>query len=106
MSLQLTPEEVSLFRALVKSAIVVLLMMRLRRPTGAREMADFLGLDEHTVAKHLRSLTKLNLVARTGRYGGYILLGGSQLILGSDATVKIYSPSLLLLEIQILKERL
>jgi hypothetical protein len=88
MSLQLTPEEVSLFRALVKSAIVVLLMMRLNRPTGAREMADILGLDEHTVAKHLRSLTHLNLVGRTGRYSGFVLLGGSQLILGSELTVK------------------
>ncbi len=77
-----------LFRAVVKSAIVILLMMRLGRPTGAREMADILGLDEHTVAKHLRSLAQVNLVARSSAHSGYILLGGSQLILGSDFTVK------------------
>jgi hypothetical protein len=68
--------------------MIVLLMLRLGRPAGARELADILGLDEHTVAKHLRSLARLNLVARTSRYSGYILLGGSQLILGSAATVK------------------
>jgi DNA-binding MarR family transcriptional regulator len=80
----ITPNEVALFRALVRPAAVVLLMLRLDRPLGAREMADILGLDEHTVAKHLRALSQLNLVARTRQRGGYILLGGSQLILGGD----------------------
>jgi DNA-binding transcriptional regulator YhcF (GntR family) len=84
----LTPEEVSLFRALIKSAVVVLLMLRLGKPTGARELADILNLDEHTVSKHLRALARLNLVGRTGRYSGYFLLDGSQLIPGSAATVK------------------
>jgi DNA-binding CsgD family transcriptional regulator len=84
----LTPNEVALFRALVKSAAIVLLMIRLDRSAGARELAVILDLDEHTVSKHLRALAQLNLVARTSRFGGYILLGGSQLILGNETNVK------------------
>ena len=79
----LVPEEVALFRALVKPAIVLLLMLRLDRACGARELADILGLDEHTVGKYLRQLSKLNLVARSARVNGYLALqGGRQLILG------------------------
>jgi hypothetical protein len=58
-------------------------MLRLDRQCGAREIADILGLDEHTVGKYLRQLSKLNLVARSARYNGYLALqGGRQLILG------------------------
>lgn len=79
----LAPEEVALFRSLVKPAIVLLLMLRLDRACGARELADILGLDEHTVGKYLRQLSKLNLVARSARFNGYLALqSGRQLILG------------------------
>jgi len=78
----LSPDEIARFQALVKPAVVLLLMLRLDRPAGPRELADLLGLDEHTVAKYLRTLTHLNLVARSGYHGGYVLLGGRQLIFG------------------------
>jgi hypothetical protein len=83
----LTPDEIARFRALEKSAIVLVLMSRLDRPVGAREIADILAIDEHTAAKHLRQLSRLNLVARSGRYNGFTLLqGGRQQILGKDVS--------------------
>jgi len=93
MSRPLSPDEIARFQALVKPAAVLLLMLRLDRPSGPRELADLLGLDEHTVAKYLRILANLNLVARSGYQGGYILLGGGQLILGDPETVKKNQPT-------------
>lgn len=84
----LTPAEIAGFQALVKPAVVLLLMMRLERPAGAREMGDILGLDEHTVAKYLRILAKLNLVRRTRHHSGYLLLIDRQGIFGSGLTGK------------------
>ena len=78
MSCNLTPGEIASFQALVKPAIVYLLMLRLDRPSGARELADMLGLDEHTVAKYLRTLAMLNLVERTRQRGGYRLVPDRQ----------------------------
>ena len=57
------------------------------RPAGARELADILGLDEHTVAKYLRTLGKLNLVVRTRHRGGYRLVPDRQDLFGGDLTV-------------------
>ena len=88
MSHPLTPEEITQFRSLVKPAIVLLLMLRLDRPISAKEIARILKLDQHTVARYLRSLSRLNLVAAVGYHQGYILLGGRQLILGQDPDVK------------------
>ena len=86
-SVLLTPAEIACFQALVKPAIVYLLLLRLNRPAGARELADILGLDEHTVAKYLRMLGKLHLVVRTRHRGGYRLTGNSQHLFGADLTV-------------------
>ena len=83
----LMPAEIAGFQALVKPAVVLLLMMRLARPAGARELADILGLDEHTVAKYLRILAKLNLVRRTRHRSGYQLVIDRQGLFGSDLTV-------------------
>ena len=83
----MTPGEIASFQALVKPAIVLLLLLRLDRPAGARELADILGLDEHTVAKYLRTLGKLNLVVRTRHRGGYRLVPDRQNLFGGDLTV-------------------
>ena len=92
--LPLTPAEVTQFRCLVKPAIVLLVMLRLDRPVSAKEIATILDLDEHTAARYLRSLSRLNLVARAGYHQGYILLGGRQLILGEEPNVKkLHLPS-------------
>jgi hypothetical protein len=63
------------------AGLVYLLMLRVKCPLGAREIADTLGIHEQTAASYLRRLAKLNLVARSRRKQGYVLLGGSQLIL-------------------------
>ena len=75
------------FQALVKPAIVFLLLLRLDRPAGARELADMLGLDEHTVAKYLRMLTQLKLVTRKRHQRGYTLSGDPEALLGTRLTV-------------------
>ena len=75
------------FQALVKPAIVFLLLLRLDRPAGARELADMLGLDEHTVAKYLRMLSQLKLVTRTRHQRGYTLSGDPKALLGTRLTV-------------------
>ena len=80
--LPLSPAEIALFQALSNSGLVYLLMLRLKRPLGAREIADTLGIHEQTAARYLRRLARLNLVARSGRNQGYVLLAGNQLILG------------------------
>jgi len=86
-SIPLTPAEIACFQALVKPAIVYLLLLRLNRPVGARELADILGLDEHTVAKYLRMLGKLHLVVRTRHRGGYQLAGDHQRFFSADLIV-------------------
>lgn len=83
----LTPGEIASFQALVKPAIVLLLLLRLDRPTGARELADMLGLDEHTVAKYLRILARLDLVVRTSYRGGYRLVPDRSSLFGGELTV-------------------
>lgn len=76
----LSPQEAALFPALVKPAVVYLLMLRLGRPTGAREVAGMLGIHEQTAAKYLEALSRLNLVARVAHKNGYVLLGVHQLV--------------------------
>jgi hypothetical protein len=44
----LTTEENARVQALIKPAIVLLVMLRLDRPAGAMEIATLLGMDEHT----------------------------------------------------------
>lgn len=88
---QLSPQETALFQALVKPGAVYLLMLRLGHPTGAREVADILGIHEQTAARYLRALARLNLVARTSRKGGYVVLGGGQLILGGHPDCRAHS---------------
>lgn len=84
----LSPVEIAFFQAVAKPAVVLLLLLRLDRPAGSRELADILGLDEHTVAKYLRQLEQLHLVAR-GRYRrGYHLVGDLQRLFAPGLTVK------------------
>ena len=63
-------------------------MLRLARPTGAREIADIVGVDEYSFAKYLRRLSYLNILARSGYFRGYVLLDGRRLVLGGARTVE------------------
>lgn len=71
----LSPEETSLLRALVRPAIVLLVLQRFDRPITAREIAAILGKDRGTIAGYLRRLVELNLVVRVSHHGGYALRG-------------------------------
>lgn len=80
--MRLPPSEIELFRAVRKYAAVLLLMLRLDTPTGESELAQILGMHSETVRTHLRGLSKAGFVARSGRFGSWILTGsGRQLIL-------------------------
>lgn len=69
----LTPEEIALLRALVKPAIVLLILRRFDRPVTTREIAGILGKDRSTIAGYLRRLVDLHLVVRVSYHGGYLL---------------------------------
>ena len=91
--MQLTPSEVSTFRAVKKCAIVLLLMLRLDKPTGAQEVADILDMNYETVSGKLRSLAQLGVITRTSYHNGYILTGaGGQLVLGALAEIPRVAP--------------
>jgi predicted transcriptional regulator len=85
MSSQLHPKEVELFRCLKKTAIVLMLLFRLDKPVGEREIASILDMYPTTVRTYLRSLSSLGVVTRTHRYNGWTLTaGGRQMILGAS----------------------
>ena len=71
-----------LLRSIRKTAIVVLLLLALNRPTGELEIASILDLDRKTVRSHLRSLSQLGIVTRVDYKNGYLLTqGGLQMAL-------------------------
>lgn len=75
-----TPQEVMLLRSIKRTAVLLLLMIRLDRPATAKELADILDADYSTIRKHLRELSRLSLVTET-RAGWMLTQGGGQLLL-------------------------
>lgn len=79
---QLAQNEVRALRSLRRTAIVLLVMMRLRRPVRIAEIAAILDIDRGTASSYLRSLTYDGLLTRTG--AGYMLTSaGWSMLLGS-----------------------
>lgn len=79
---QLSPREIQMYRNLVKTSIVVIVLWRLGRPSGASELASILGISRDTAASYLESLNLIGLVTRTDYKGGYRLTDdGRQLML-------------------------
>ena len=82
----LTDSELCLLRSIKKTAVVMLLMMRLDpRPTGESEIARLLGINKETARTYLRSLAACSLIARAYRNNGYILTAGGRQLLLPDA---------------------
>ena len=78
----LTTEEILLFRSLEKTASVLMLIFRLGRQVGRREIARLFDIDEGTAGKRLNDLVTLSLLTRTHHKRGYALTrGGLQMIL-------------------------
>jgi hypothetical protein len=79
---ELQPYEFALFRALKKSAIVLLLMIRLDRPVGESEIVRLLEIDHKTARQALDSLDGLGLLERKAHFNGYQLTNyGKQMAL-------------------------
>lgn len=75
-------DEIELFRKLKRTAIVVLLMIRLDHPTGEQEIAEVLEINQETARGYLRELSGMGVVAKIKRYNGYILTElGRQMVL-------------------------
>lgn len=79
---------VQLLRSIRKTAVVVLVMLQLDRPTGEVEIAEILDINQETARRYLKSLCRVGLATRTGRFQGYTLTGlGSQLVLPMETPV-------------------
>ena len=84
--MNITPDETRIFRLLKRTAIVLLLLLRLDKPTGETEIARTLEIDNETARTYLRSLADIGLIARANYHHGWILTcAGRQMVLGELA---------------------
>ena len=84
--MNITPDETRIFRLLKRTAIVLMLLLRLDKPTGETEIARTLEIDNETARTYLRSLADIGLIARANYHHGWILTcAGRQMILGEPA---------------------
>lgn len=84
----LPPSEVMVLRGLRRTAVIILLLMRLQgAPVSAREISSILDIDYETTRRYLSDLSRVGIVSQSS--AGWILLqGGSQLILpGTNAEI-------------------
>ncbi|RJO64981.1 MAG: hypothetical protein C4540_02495 [Candidatus Omnitrophota bacterium] len=89
----LSQSETDLYRSLKKTAIVLMLMIRLDKPVGQGELAAILDIDPRTAERHLRSLAQRQLITRTHIQAGYILTQtGRQLVLGVEDLPPVQAP--------------
>jgi DNA-binding MarR family transcriptional regulator len=82
----ISQQEILLFRSIKSEAIILILMLRMDKPTGETEISEILDMHPETVRSKLRGLARLGLITRTHHKQGYILTGaGSQIVLGATA---------------------
>jgi DNA-binding transcriptional regulator YhcF (GntR family) len=80
----LDTSEVMFLRGIKKTAVILLLLIRMDRPLTAREAAHILDINYTTICTYFRRLSSANFVTKTR--SGYILTQfGSQLLLPMDA---------------------
>ncbi len=80
----LDTSEVMFLRGIKKTAVILLLLIRMDRPLTAREAAHILDITYATICTYFRHLSSANFVTKTR--SGYILTQyGSQLLLPMDA---------------------
>lgn len=78
----LSVNEIQQYRNLLKNAIVLIVLGRLGRASGASELAEILDIDRGTAAKYLNQLCLVGLVTRLDHKDGYMLTDdGKQLML-------------------------
>jgi hypothetical protein len=75
-------DEAKLLRSIKKTAVVLLTLIKLNRPSGEKELSEILDISQETMRGYLRSLQRVGLVGKISRYRGWIITGiGSQLVL-------------------------
>jgi len=80
----LPSHEVMFLRSIKKTAVVLLLLLRLDRPVSAKEVSQILDMNYETTRIYFRHLSSANFVTKTNH--GYILSQyGSQLVLVADS---------------------
>jgi DNA-binding MarR family transcriptional regulator len=82
----LQPSEIMFYRNIKKTAIVLVILARLGRPTGPTEIARILDITRETAQAHLESLDTTGLITRSGIRDGWKLTDdGRQLVLQLNA---------------------
>lgn len=93
--MSLTREEALVFRALKRTAVVLMLVRYLDRPVGEGDIAAILDMDPKTARAHLRSLASLGLLTRLHFHQGYQLThAGRQMALPLEAVESQPDPAL------------
>ena len=76
-------------------AVLMLIILLDPKPVGESIISGILGINRKTARSHLKALSQLNCIARSGYFGGFILTqGGRQLILPVDSSLGTNAPSL------------
>lgn len=88
--MELSTHELTLFQTIKKTAIVLILMLKLDRPLGEKELSTLLSINQSTARAWLRDLAENELITRQGRYNGYIpTLGGRQMVIPNLSTPRL-----------------
>jgi hypothetical protein len=94
--MSLTRETTLAFRALKRTAVVLMLVRYLDKPVGEGEIAAILDMDPKTARAHLRSLASLGLLTRLQFHRGYQLThAGRQMALPMEGSESCLDPVLL-----------
>lgn len=89
-----TQSAIEILKRIQKHVAVLLLIILVDpRPVGESLISGILGIDRKTARGHLKGLSQLNCIARSGHFEGFILTqGGRQLILPVDSSLGRNSP--------------
>ena len=82
----LPPPEVATLRSIKRSAIVLLLLIRLDRPVTAKHLSEILAIDYQTTRKYLHELNQVGAALHMPT--GWIFSQGSQLLLPMNSNAK------------------
>ncbi len=84
MTNDLSTPQLLWLRAVARPAIVLLALSQLEAPTGPLELAEILGINQHTVARYLGDLLRLGLAGRSAYRAGFVITpAGRDFLLGS-----------------------
>lgn len=89
-TVELTTDDIALFRSVLKSAVLLVLLARLGRPAGEVELSRILQVHRQTIHKYLRALLATGLVTRIASPPGYSLsAAGRSLLSSAPAAIRL-----------------